>query len=48
MLLEICITLAFGLSAFLVFIYYVRKEQFDSSEEVKYQIFHDDDKEDRN
>lgn len=42
MLLEICITLASGLAAFLIFVYYVRKGQFDASEEVKYQIFHED------
>ena len=42
MLLEILITLAFGLSAFLIFVYYVKKGQFDSSEEVKYQMFHDE------
>lgn len=42
MLVEILLTLCFGLAAFFIFIYYVRKGQFDASEEVKYQIFHDD------
>lgn len=42
MLLEIVFTIAFGLAALGIFAYYVRKGQFDASEEVKYQIFHDD------
>lgn len=45
MLVEILMTLAFGIAAFLIFVYYVRKGQFDSSEEVKYQMFHDDEHE---
>lgn len=42
MLIEILLTLSFGLAAFFIFVYYVRKGQFDASEEVKYQMFHDD------
>lgn len=42
MLLEIVFTITFGLAALCIFAYYVRTGQFDASEEVKYQIFHDD------
>lgn len=42
----IIITLATTILASLVglgfFIYYMKKGQFDESEEVKYQLFHDD------
>ena len=42
MLWSIAFTLAMGLSAFLVYLYYLRKGQFENLEEVKYQIFHEE------
>lgn len=31
-----------GVAGFLVYLYYLRKGQFDSSEDVKYQMFRED------
>ena len=36
-------TLAAGMAGLLVYIYYLRKGQFDDIEAIKYQIFHDQD-----
>ena len=36
-------SLALGLAGVFVYIYYLRKGQFDDAEDVKYQMFHDDD-----
>ena len=35
-------SIAFGLGFFLVFIFYFKKGQFDDDEDVKYQIFRDE------
>lgn len=35
-------SLVLGVAGLLVYLYYLRKGQFDDSEEVKYQIFHED------
>lgn len=42
MLLDLVITLAAGLSGLLVFFYFWRRGQFEDNEDVKYQMFHDD------
>lgn len=36
-------TLAMGLAGIVVYIYYLRKGQFDDPEDVKYQMFREDD-----
>jgi len=36
-------TLITSLSALMVYIYYHKRGQFEDSEEVKYQLFHDED-----
>lgn len=41
MLWLIVSTIAFGLSGMLMYIYYLRKGQFDDPEDVKYQLFRD-------
>jgi len=38
-------TLAAGLMGLLVFIYYLRKGQFDDIEDVKYQMFREEEEE---
>ena len=43
MLIDLVLTLAAGLSALLVFLYYWYRGQFDDMEDVKYQMFRDDD-----
>lgn len=36
-------SIAMGLAGVLVYLYYWRRGQFDDEEDVKYQIFRDDD-----
>lgn len=43
MLTDLIFTLAASLAGLLVFFYYWWQGQFDDSEDVKYQMFHDDD-----
>lgn len=43
MLIEIAVTSLAGLAGLLVFVYFLRKGQFEDHEEVKYQLFHHDD-----
>jgi len=38
----ILLTLASGLSAFFVFLLFLRQGQFEDCEEVKYQLFHEE------
>lgn len=38
-------TFSFALAGMLIYIYYLRKGQFDDSEEVKYQMFREEEKE---
>lgn len=42
MILYISLCIAMGLAAMLVYLYFWKSGQFDDSEEVKYQIFRDD------
>lgn len=42
MLWLIASSIAFGLAGILVYIYYLRKGQFDDVEDVKYQMFRDE------
>lgn len=42
MLWLIASTLAFALSGGLIYIYYLRKGQFEDTEDVKYQMFRDE------
>jgi cbb3-type cytochrome oxidase maturation protein len=42
MLWLIVSSIAFGLSGMLVYVYYMRKGQFDDAEDVKYQMFRED------
>ncbi|MGA8165240.1 MAG: cbb3-type cytochrome oxidase assembly protein CcoS [Waddliaceae bacterium] len=37
------ITLAFALSGMLVYLYFLRQGQFDDLEDVKYQLFREED-----
>lgn len=37
-------SIALGLSGMLVYVYYLRKGQFDDPEDVKYQMFREEDK----
>lgn len=43
MLSYIISSLALGFAGLIVYIYYLKKGQFEDQEEVKYQIFHEDD-----
>lgn len=43
MLVEIALTTAAGVAGLLVFIYYLRRGQFEDIEDVKYQVFRNDD-----
>jgi cbb3-type cytochrome oxidase maturation protein len=36
-------SLALGFAGLIVYIYYFKKGQFEDEEEVKYQIFHEED-----
>jgi cbb3-type cytochrome oxidase maturation protein len=38
-------SLAFGLGFFLIFVFYLKKGQFEDDEDVKYQIFRDEENE---
>lgn len=42
MLWFIISSLCMGISALLIYFYYMKKGQFDDGEDVKYQIFRDD------
>jgi cbb3-type cytochrome oxidase maturation protein len=42
MLLYIVGTISFALSGMLIYIYYLRNGQFDDPEDVKYQMFRDE------
>ena len=42
MLVYIALTIASGLAGVFIYIYYLRKGQFDNMEDVKYQMFRDD------
>ena len=35
-------SIALGIAALFIYIYYLRKGQFDESEDVKYQMFRED------
>lgn len=37
-------SIALGLSGMLIYVYYLRKGQFDDPEDVKYQMFREEDK----
>jgi cbb3-type cytochrome oxidase maturation protein len=37
-------SLAFGCSGLLVYVYYMRRGQFEDPEDVKYQMFRDEEK----
>lgn len=43
MLIEIALTTVAGMVGLLIFIYYLRKGQFEDIEDVKYEIFRNDD-----
>jgi cbb3-type cytochrome oxidase maturation protein len=43
MIWYIASSIAFGLAGLLVYLYYYSKGQFDDEEDVKYQIFRDED-----
>lgn len=45
MLAYIISSLALGFAGLLVYVYYLKRGQFDDEEMVKYQIFHDEEKE---
>ena len=38
-----CLSLVGGLAAFIVFLYNLKKGQFDDVEDIKYQLFNEDD-----
>lgn len=42
MILFIAGTISFALSGMLIYIYYLQKGQFDDPEDVKYQMFRDE------
>ena len=42
MLAVLLLTLAFGMSGFLVFLYFWKKGQFEDVEETKYQMFQEE------
>ncbi|MEM1282005.1 MAG: cbb3-type cytochrome oxidase assembly protein CcoS [Chlamydiota bacterium] len=42
MLGYIALTIATGLAGVLIYIYFLKKGQFDDPEEVKYQLFRED------
>lgn len=42
MLLYLITTFSFALTGMLIYIYYLRKGQFDDFEDVKYQMFRDE------
>lgn len=41
-------SIAMGLAGILIYIYYMRKGQFDNSEDVKYQLFREEDENSNN
>lgn len=44
MLWYIISSLAMGLTGLLIYVYYMRKGQFDDLEDIKYQLFRDEEK----
>jgi cbb3-type cytochrome oxidase maturation protein len=42
MLSYILLSLAMGIAGILIYVYYLRKGQFDDPEDVKYQLFRED------
>ena len=44
MLIYISLSIASGIAGVLIYVYYLRKGQFNDQEEVKYQIFRDEEK----
>jgi len=42
MIVYLTITFSFALAGMLIYIYYLKKGQFDDSEEVKYQMFREE------
>lgn len=44
MIVYISISIAMGLAAIATYVYFLRAGQFEDSEEVKYQLFHEDEK----
>jgi cbb3-type cytochrome oxidase maturation protein len=47
MLIDLMVTLAGGLAGLVIFFYYWRKGQFDDCEDVKYQMFRDEEDDSR-
>lgn len=47
MLWTLVSSIAFGLAGLMIYIYYFRKGQFEDPEDVKYQLFRDDQKEEQ-
>lgn len=45
MLIEIFLTLIAGICGLFVFLYYLQKGQFEEHEDVKYQMFRENDQE---
>lgn len=45
MLIYISLSIASGLTGVFIYIYYLRKGQFNDQEEVKYQLFRDEEQE---
>ena len=45
MLIDLFLTLAAGYAVLLVFLFYWRKGQFDDAEDIKYQMFRDENEE---
>lgn len=41
----LAMTISFALAGMLIYIYYFLKGQFDENEEVKYQVFREDEQE---
>lgn len=41
-------TILSGIAGLAIYIYYLRKGQFDDPEDVKYQLFRDENKDDQN
>lgn len=44
MLWSLFASLPIGVAAIIIFVYYLRSGQFDDPEDVKYQMFRDDEK----
>lgn len=44
MLIYISLSIASGIAGVLIYVYYLSKGQFDDQEDVKYQLFRDEEK----